>query len=155
MPGPVRVGSCACRSLLSALVALFLSSILPASAAGSEHETVWISFPDHEVMLVAELVDTDSDQYLGLAGRDGLAEIHGMLFVSKREERTGMWMKDMRFSIDILWFSSDNRLVSVARNVDPCSYPEVYWPDEPAKYVLEVSAGFVTQNNKLPVTRLS
>ena len=98
-------------------------------------------------MLVAELVDTDEEQYLGLAGRDSLTESYGMLFVSKREERTGMWMKGMRFPIDILWFNSDHRLVSVAKNVDPDSYPEVYWPDEPAQYVLEVSAGFVTQNN--------
>ena len=145
MSVPVRVGHGACRSLLSAL--LFLSGILPASAADSEYATVWITFPDHEIMLVAELVDTDEEQYLGLAGRDSLTEGYGMLFVSKREERTGMWMKGMRFPIDILWFNSDHRLVSVAKNVDPDSYPEVYWPDEPAQYVLEVSAGFVTQNN--------
>jgi uncharacterized membrane protein (UPF0127 family) len=147
MSGPVRVGSCACRSLLFVLVALFLSGILPASATGPEHDTVWISFSGDGVLLVAELVDTDAEQHLGLAGRDGLAEGHGMLFVSKQEERTGMWMKGMRFPIDILWFNSDYRLVSAARNVEPGSYPETYWPDEPAQYVLEVRAGFVTQNN--------
>jgi uncharacterized membrane protein (UPF0127 family) len=121
--------------------------MLPASATGPEHDTVWISFPGHEVLLVAELVDTDAEQHLDLAGRDSLAEGRGMLFVSKQEERTGMWMKGMRFPIDILWFNSDYRLVSVARNVEPGSYPEVYWPARPAQYVLEVRAGFVTQYN--------
>lgn len=129
------------------LIALLLSGLLTVSTAGQKHPNVWITFPARDVMLVAELLDTEEEQHIGLAGRDSLDVSHGMLFISKQEERTGVWMKGMRFPIDILWFNSDYSLVSVAKNVDPDSYPAVYWPDEPAKYILEVRGGFVTQYN--------
>jgi uncharacterized membrane protein (UPF0127 family) len=144
----------ACGSLLSVLVALLLSGVLPARAAGPQHETVWVTFPDHEVRLVAELVDTRAERYRGLAGRDGLAEGHGMLFVYEHEKQIGIWMKGMRFPIDILWFDRNYRLVSAARNVEPGSYPAVYRPDEPARYVLEVGAGFLAQHNIVPGDRI-
>ena len=142
------------RYLLYVLVTLFVSGMLPACATGPQHDSVWVTFPGHEVRLVAELVDTDAERYRGLAGRDGLAEGHGMLFVSKREKRTGIWMKGMRFPIDILWFNRDYRFVGAARNVEPDSYPAVYWPDEPAQYVLEVGAGFVMQHKLAPGDRI-
>jgi uncharacterized membrane protein (UPF0127 family) len=78
-------------------------------------------------------------------GRDNLPPEHGMLFIDDKENRNGIWMKDMRFAIDILWFNSRFKLVTIAQNVTPDSYPRGFYPSKNAQHVLEVPAGFVSQ----------
>jgi len=65
-----------------------------------------------------------------------------MLFVFPEDGKYAFWMKDMRFSIDILWLSADGRVVYMALNVSPDTYPQVFRPDVPARYVLELPAGY-------------
>jgi len=69
----------------------------------------------------------------------------GMLFIFKSESRWQFWMKDMRFSLDIIWFDSNRSAVYVEENLPPCSQEQcpVYTPAAGALYVLEVNAGFV------------
>jgi uncharacterized membrane protein (UPF0127 family) len=55
-------------------------------------------------------------------------------------------MPDMHFSIDIIWFNTEMRAVHIAEQVSPESYPTIYTPDEPARYVLEVPAGWVAEH---------
>lgn len=90
-----------------------------------------------------ELADTQKEQSLGLMFRDELAEGHGMLFIFPTETRRSFWMKNTRIALDIFYFDSDLKLVSVAENSPPCrtercpSYPST----GPAQYVLELNAG--------------
>jgi uncharacterized membrane protein (UPF0127 family) len=105
-----------------------------------------VSFPGHAVVLVAEVADTREKRTRGLGGRDHLPDGRGMLFVFDKTTRAGFWMKGMRFAIDILWFDDDLRLVSIAHDATPESYPGVFRPKRPARYVLEVPAGFVSRN---------
>lgn len=128
-----------------ALAILFCFSSL--YAADPDPRNVRIAFPGHAVMLVAEVADTVEKRMRGLGGKDILPDGHGMLFVFDKDNRLGYWMKDMRFPIDILWFDSRLRLVSIAENATPESYPKVYRPRRPARYVLEVPAGFVSRNH--------
>ena|SRR3989344_2951376 len=88
------------------------------------------------------IVDTPESRARGLSGRSGLAESEGMLFVFPEEGKYGFWMKDMRFSIDILWLDSDGEIVHIERRVSPESYPASFLPSRPARYVLELSAGW-------------
>lgn len=97
-------------------------------------------------MLVAEVAHVREEQTRGLSGRTELPDGHGMIFVSEKENHGGLWMKDMRFAIDMLWFDSDLALVSVAENVTPDTYPTLFRPERPARYALEVPAGFVAKN---------
>ncbi len=55
-------------------------------------------------------------------------------------------MKDMRFSIDILWLSADGVVVHMAQNVSPSTYPQSFVPTKPARYVLEVLAGYAMEH---------
>jgi uncharacterized membrane protein (UPF0127 family) len=66
----------------------------------------------------------------------------GLLFVFDEPGLHGIWMKDMRFPIDILWLDDAFQVVDVRKNVAPDSYPTVFKPTKPARYVLEVTAGF-------------
>ena len=60
-----------------------------------------------------------------------------------------MWAKDMNFPIDVYWYSAGGNLVGSQRNVSPDSFPQLYCPELPASYMLEVNAG---QLKKLPKT---
>jgi uncharacterized membrane protein (UPF0127 family) len=56
-------------------------------------------------------------------------------------------MKDMKFSIDIIWLDKDLQVVYFEENVSPDTYPNVFKPDKKAKYILEVNAHFVSKNH--------
>lgn len=91
--------------------------------------------------IVAEVVDTPASRELGLSGRTGLKKDEGMLFIFDKPGKYGFWMKDMLFSIDMVWVSEDGLVVNVERNVTPESYPKAFINTIDAKYVLEVDKG--------------
>lgn len=95
--------------------------------------------------LMVEVADTEPLREKGLSGRTGLAEGRGMLFVFEQDGEWGMWMKDMRFSIDIVWADASGTVVTVAQDVSPDTYPQAFLPSVPVRYVLEVPAGYTAQ----------
>jgi hypothetical protein len=66
-----------------------------------------------------------------------------MLFVFDTPGRYGFWMKNMKFSIDILWLDSEETVVHIAENVPPCQDDTcpVLMPPSDARYVLEIPSG--------------
>jgi uncharacterized membrane protein (UPF0127 family) len=92
--------------------------------------------------VVAEVADTPPKRTKGLSGRTTLPPGTGMLFVFDHEGVWSIWMKDMLISLDIIWISEDGRVVTIARNVSPQTYPNAFTSTAPARYVLEVPAGF-------------
>jgi hypothetical protein len=90
------------------------------------------------------IADDVEERQRGLSDTDGLAEDEGMLFVFEADGIHSMWMKDMRFAIDIIWISADEHIVHIERNVDPSSYPQTFTSGQPARYILEVAAGWTS-----------
>ena len=84
---------------------------------------------------------TDAERQQGLSGRSCLGSDQGMLFSFEEAGNYGFWMKNMSFSIDAVWLSSDKKVVTVKSNMSPQSYPTTYTSKNPAKYVLELPAG--------------
>lgn len=77
----------------------------------------------------------------GLSGRSSLADNAGMLFVFGQSGVHCFWMKDMRFSIDMVWLNEQLNVVYVVQDARPESYPASYCPPTTARYVIEVQAG--------------
>ena len=90
-----------------------------------------------------ELADTSEKQALGLMFRDHLADDCCMLFLFSGEAMRSFGMKNTRIPLDIFYFDSGLRLVSVAENAQPCRSQRCppYPSAAPAKYVLELRAG--------------
>lgn len=84
----------------------------------------------------------------GLSGREKLGAVQGMLFAFDMDGSYGFWMKDMKFNLDILWLDGSGRVVYVQENLPPCTPQEcpVYKPQQTARYVLEVNAGFAAKH---------
>lgn len=78
----------------------------------------------------------------GLGGRDRLLEGTGMLFIFGRSGYHGIWMKDMKFAIDILWINDQGQIVDLKKEILPETYPEVFLPKEISSFVIELPAGF-------------
>jgi uncharacterized membrane protein (UPF0127 family) len=88
-----------------------------------------------------EVVSTQALQAKGLGGRSDIPSDYGMLFVFTEKEKHGFWMKDMLASIDILWISDQGVVVGIEAAVSPATYPAVFYPPEPVRYVLETRSG--------------
>ena len=89
----------------------------------------------------AEVADTEAERTQGLSNRNELPANAWLLFVFDEDAPHCFWMKDMKFSIDIIWMDQDKKVVKIKENVKPETYPESFCPEQPALYVLEVNAG--------------
>ena len=101
-----------------------------------------IIFPSGKV-IYAELALTPQQHAKGLMGREELPEDRGMLFVFTYPEVQTFWMKNMKFSIDIIWLDQNGTVLGIENEVPPCRQEPcpVYISPAPVKYVLEVKAG--------------
>lgn len=90
-----------------------------------------------------EYAKTTTQQDLGLSRRPCLPQGTALLFLFAHDDKFGIWMKDMRFPIDVVWMNKDKKVVYIEKNMLPESYPKVYYPPEDARYVLEFNKGEV------------
>ncbi len=92
-----------------------------------------------------EVAATPASRERGLSGHARLSPNAGMWFVLPEAEQTGFWMRGMRFPIDLIWVSPEQRVVGAATlpvcENDPCP---ITYPTAPAAYVLEIRAGRFT-----------
>ncbi len=89
-----------------------------------------------------EWLDSSQERILGLSGRESIAKDVGLLFVFERSSTQNcFWMKDMKFSIDMVWLDEAKQVVTVSPDVSPDTYPDSFCPDSSAKYGLEIGAG--------------
>jgi uncharacterized membrane protein (UPF0127 family) len=97
-----------------------------------------------------ECAVTMESQQKGLMYRESMAPDDAMLFIYQEENMPVMYMKNMKFPLDLIWLDRKQTVVSIAKNVPPCqSDPcELYKPAGRAMYVLEVNAG-TTENLRL------
>jgi uncharacterized membrane protein (UPF0127 family) len=91
-----------------------------------------------------ERLETSQEHLKGLSGRDYLPAGTGMLFAYSASATECMWMKDMRFSIDIVWLDESKFINKIEQNVSPETYPKNFCQDD-TMYVIELNAGDVEQ----------
>ncbi|MFA5997753.1 MAG: DUF192 domain-containing protein [Candidatus Paceibacterota bacterium] len=130
---------------LGALYASIVAAILIAVILVVPEREARVFLLGQEVKVL--IADTPALQERGLSGHSALIENEGMLFVFPVSNRTGFWMKNMLFPIDIIWFDGNRRVVDAWENAQPSSYPEIRAPRSDAQYVLEVRAGFYRNHN--------
>ncbi|HQZ32663.1 MAG TPA: DUF192 domain-containing protein [Arenimonas sp.] len=117
---------------------LLLAPLLGCASGGP----AWVELKGQR--FAVEVADDGPERSRGLMYRDELADGTGMLFLHDIEEPLAYWMKNTRIPLDIFYFDSRRRLVSVSRGVPPCSLGDrcpPYPSTGPALYVLELNAG--------------
>ncbi len=126
------------RSYAGAALAVLL---LPGVARAAP-DVIPLSLPSGKVLQV-EVMVKDEDRAMGLMFRPDLPRDRGLLFVFAGSDFHGIWMKNCRFPIDILWLDENGRVVHLAEGVPPCAKEPcpVYQPMRKAAYVVELNAG--------------
>ncbi len=144
--------------LITLAVAFIAGNIVVSSAQGDPFSFSFgnISFAEGYqreliaiggTLITADIADTEEKRALGLSGRKALLPDTGMLFVFDTPGSHNMWMKDMHFSIDILWLDETHTIIHIERRVSPDTYPTLFGSPIPASYVLEVPSGFTRLHN--------
>lgn len=149
-PNDRPLKSAAGRALRVALLAVVLLG--GAGSCMSSEPSVMLNGSRFTV----EVAATPEDRTLGLMFRESLPDDHGMLFVFGGEATRSFWMKNTRIPLDIFFFDSDLRLVSVSEHARPCRAARCpsYRSTGPAKYVLELNAGKAAELGVAPGDRL-
>jgi uncharacterized membrane protein (UPF0127 family) len=133
--------------LFRLLIVLFSAGLALAGVqrAAAEESSI-LRLPDGRSVTL-EIASTPTQRSLGLMFRPSLANDHGMLFLFPEPDRLGIWMKNMLIPLDILWLDDHKRIIHIETNVPPCSHEPclIYQPDIPARYVIELASGTVTQ----------
>jgi uncharacterized membrane protein (UPF0127 family) len=122
--------------------ALTVALLVGASVASADPAVIPLTLPSGKVLKV-EVMVSDEDRAMGLMFRPSLPPDRGMLFLFETSDFHGIWMKNCRFPIDILWLDEAKRVVHVAEKTPPCKAEPcpVYSPLRRASWVVEVNAG--------------
>jgi len=94
-----------------------------------------------------DIADSETERREGLSRKEGLPLDHGLLFEFGTNDYHGIWMREMRFPIDVIWFDENFVVVGVKHSFKPDDFPSVAYPDAPARYVLEINAGLAREFN--------
>jgi uncharacterized protein len=107
---------------------------------------------DKKIMKV-ELANSNIDRQRWLMFRDEkLKSDSGLLLVYDKPDLYSLWLINIRYPLDLLWFDQMGNLVYTVKNAQPCynvldpstcTYKNI----TPAKFILATSSGFIQQNN--------
>lgn len=141
-----------------ALIVWSFYAFLQQPAPEKYQGTPIIKIGEHSILI--EVADTDIERSQGLSGRESLLSNSGLLFVFEKPGVYGFWMKEMRFSIDIVWINEEWEVVGVHKEVKPETYPNLFYPNAAVKYVLELNSGTASRvgidtGRKLYLTRVN
>ena len=161
---PTRTGV-----LIPIVVAAVIIGIAGMLTIPADIKLEYVEFPrgtikvDNKVLEV-QIADTKELRTRGLSwNTEKLPYNEGMLFVFDGSGTRSMWMLGMQFNLDIIWFDENANVVAIEKNVPLCETTievvacrENGVSGDNAKYVLEVTAGFVdkfniTENSKLEI----
>ena len=71
--------------------------------------------------LEVQIADTEPRRVRGLMFQDTLPYDQGMLFVFNEPGKRSMWMLNMQFHLDLIWFDENGNVVTISKNVPPCN----------------------------------
>ena len=96
------------------------------------------------------IASTDEQRIRGLSGIEKMNENEGMLFLFDKPSKQGFWMNKMNFPIDIIWLDSNNKVVHIEKQLEPCKLflaCPVYNPEVDSLYVIELHSGFADDHS--------
>jgi uncharacterized membrane protein (UPF0127 family) len=114
---------------------------LLASAASPAPAVIPLKMPSGTVFQT-EVMIKDPERQMGLMFRPSLPRDRAMLFIFETVDFHGIWMKNCKFPIDIVWLDEQKKVVHVAEGVPPCKADPcpVYEPMRKAAFVVEMNA---------------
>lgn len=126
-------------------VAILVLVIFLSNNPSSTKTKVTINNKTFNVFLAKSAIE----KQIGLSSKNKISENQGMLFLFDKPDYYSFWMKEMKFSIDIIYIEN-NKVTTVISGVKPPSDSTnlpIYTPKKKSDMVLEVSAGLSKKYN--------
>jgi len=118
---------------------------------------VGLTLPSGEVLKL-KVASSAIEKSTGLSGIPNMQDFDGMLFLFAKPEEANFWMKDMQFSLDILYLDENRDVLEIHADQQPCKNilecPSITSKTNQIKYVVELASGKAEEygieiNNKL------
>ena len=119
-------------SRAQALIPIFIAAVIIGSIGlltlPSEIKLEQVKFPKgmikvDQTLLEVQIADTEPTRVRGLMFQDQLPLDQGMLFVFPEQGLYSLWMLNMQFELDMIWFDENGKVVHIKTNVPPCVIP--------------------------------
>lgn len=144
------------QALIPIAVAAVIIGIVGVLSIPSDSKLESVEFPRGTIklddkILEVQIADTEARRVRGLMFQNQLPYSEGMIFVFNDSGIYSLWMLNMQFSLDMIWFDENGKVVHIEENIPPCkSATEIMAcqsivPSGEAKYILEVTSGFVKE----------
>jgi len=154
--------------LIPIAIAAVMIGIVGVITIPADSKLAEVKFPRGTIkiddkVLDVQIAETDAQKTRGLMFQNELPDDQGMIFVFSQEQIAPIWMLNMQFPLDIIWFDANGNVIHIEKNVPPCksaletvSCTVQNADGKKAKYVLEVTSGFtdkfhVTENSKMQI----
>lgn len=122
---------------------IVLASLLSCHPLTTSDTSPIVSIRGHSFNV--EIADTEAERELGLMNRASLPVNAGMLFVFDSPDYYAFYMKNTLIPLDLIWIGPDKKVGYIVRHANPLDETDLV-PTMAAKWVLEVNAGVVTQD---------
>ena len=115
---------------------------------------------DNSVINV-EIAESDAERQRWLMFReDKFPSNAGIILVYPLLDLHSLWLLNIQYNLDIMWFDDDGNLVYMIKDAKPCA--NILDPQKctfkttiPSKYILVSSSGFINKNNITNMSKMT
>ncbi len=154
------------QALIPIIAAALIIGVAGIFSIPSDSKLESVEFPRGTIMvddivLEVQIADTEPRRIRGLMFQDQLPYDQGMIFVFSEPGVYSLWMLNMQFPLDMIWFDENGNIVHIEENIPPCkSANEIMEcksiiPSGDALYILELTSGFINEFNISKDSKLS
>src|SRR5712692_4518329 len=121
-------------------ITAWVTSLLITTACQGQPRVAILTKEGRERSFQVEIADTPAKREMGLQYRRELATDRGMIFLFPVESEHAFWMKNTPIPLDMIFISSDYKIVGIAEQAAPFSL-DSRSVDGASRYVLEINGG--------------
>ena len=141
------------RTLTNFCLFLLIGLVTPFNTLAAELESAILETSAGQIEISVEIADEHKEIMTGLMYRDHLDELSGMLFDFGGTAERGMWMKNVKIPLDMLFLDAQGNILAIAHNAVPGSTRSIN-PGVPAAGVLEILGGQAEKLGIVPGDRV-
>ncbi len=113
-----------------------------------------------DMIINVEVADSDDERQRWLMFREEtMSRNSGLLLVYDKPDLYSMWLLNIRYPLDLLWFDQQGNIVYTVRDAQPCDNfldfsACTFKNTKPSKFVLAAFSGFIDQNGITNASKL-
>lgn len=94
-----------------------------------------------------QIADEPVERAKGYMFRKKISDDEGMWFVFGEDAPIKFWMRNVKFSLDLIFVDKNFVVKEIIPDVPPCEQDpcETYGPTDPVRYVLEIKGGLASE----------